>query len=527
MKKKYLILLSLLVAIVFIVSSCKEEEDLGTPRFFKPQGTVDNTIDNQLTVTWIPVEGVVQYLLDISRDSTFTQIDGTETVNGTTSSAVFKDLLAATKYFIRIQAVNTDAQYSSKYGIVSGITSSIFLDNPTYILDAAFIVKWQVKGNPVTKVVVRLNSGEFPVVKEVDVSAEEASQGLKTLEGFIGLTEYKVELFSGDILRGSGSLTTKESIEGGIDLRYLDPLTRDSIFNATLLDAPDGAIIVLARGVTYKRDGTFDMDKSIKFISGYSFNPQLATIAINKEFSFASDVTIGSIEFTDINFIGFESDSKYIFYGNSNAIVESVKFEGCTFNAFRAGFRIKGSNDIHHLSFNNCVLDSTQDYGWISCKDSYDAIIRDVLVTNCTFSNSRRFIINTKYLAGTPVTFKIENCTFYNSPWAGNKLIEFNSSDDYQASITISNCIFGAAGAVEDAPPAEFGEGFKQAPGMLFDAGSSNYVTSDFYFTGIESATPYSGSSSNLFKNPASQDFTIVDPSFSGASTAGDPRWRK
>ena len=29
-----------------------------------------------------------------------------------------------------------------------------------------------------------------------------------------------------------------------------------------------------------------------------------------------------------------------------------------------------------------------------------------------------------------------------------------------------------------------------------------------------------------LFKNPAIMDFTIIDPTFAGKSSAGDPRWR-
>jgi hypothetical protein len=51
----------------------------------------------------------------------------------------------------------------------------------------------------------------------------------------------------------------------------------------------------------------------------------------------------------------------------------------------------------------------------------------------------------------------------------------------------------------EPVPHAVAGTGFKVAASMMLETDASNYITRDFYFTGIPMATVYSGNSKSLF----------------------------
>ena len=522
MKTKYLILLSCILANIFIAISCKEkEEDLGTPRLFKPQVTgVDNTVDNQLTVYWLPAEGVAQYQIDLATDSLFTNIEKTETVDKTVSSLILTELKGATKYFIRIKAINTDPLYSSKDRIVPSVTHSIFLNNPVFVLDNAFIAKWTVKGNPVTK--VKVFNSIFS--KEFDVTTSEAQQGLKTVSGFKGDTQYTVELYSGNLIRGMGLVTTKTSIKNSIDLRDIDPIIRDKVFNDTISKVPGGSVIVLKRGETYNLTATKALDKSISFVSGYSFQPDLATIKVAKNLTFLEGSRVGKVAFTDLNITGSTNGAFLIVVQLTSCNVDTIAFNGCHVSTFRGGIRLRGSEIIDKVLVNNCLIDSTSDYGFISLKDAATNIIKNISVKNSTVYRSRRFIAASKYLPNTAQTTTIENCTFYDAPYVGNNLVEFPTDATMKANVTIKNCILGKAGSP---PPAVPAAAFKYGATLSFDVGASNYITSDFYFMGNMLPTSYSGTSTDLFLDPKHFDFTIKDAGFSGKNTAGDPRWRK
>ena len=530
MKTKYLTLLFCTLTSIFLVTSCKEkDEDLGTPRLFKPQVTnVDNSIDNQLTINWLPVKGVAQYQIDLALDSLFSTVVKTSTVDSNISSIILDGLSAATLYYVRIKAINADPTLDSKYRVFVAGTSSIFFNNPDYVLDNAFIAKWIIRGLPVTKIKIKLpsNTGDNQLVKEVDVTESEAANGLKTIYGLIGDTRYIVELFSGELLRGVGFVTTKTSIGNAIDLRDVDPLKRDSLFNDAITNSPDGAILILKRGQTYNLTTTPTLSKNLTLMSGYDFISDLAEIRFSGgKFVFADACNIGTIAFKDLVLRG-ATNGGYLFQSNGvGSNIDNVIFDGCRISTFRGVFRIQNSEIVNNLTFNNCVIDSTRDYGVTRIYQTYTNIVRNITVTNSTLYNLQRGFVNTKFLPNTPTTLNIENCTFYNSPREGNYLIDYGSDATLLASVTIKNCIFGLA-AKAPVAPAVAGLGFRVAPSESIIVDGSNYVTSDFYITGIPEATIYNGTSTSLFKDPAKYDFTIIDAGFSGRNTAGDPRWR-
>ena len=222
--------------------SCKkEEDDLLVPRIFRPVANVDNTMDNVLIVYFKSIEGAEVYEADISLDSTFLTIEQSITIDPDTaeiiyestkySYIIFSELLAAQEYFIRVKAIHADSTMSSGYYVFYAQTLNIFV-NPTVseILDVAFKCKWDVKGELLTKIVVRLTENDS-LISENWVLDVENKTGVRVIDGLEGNTTYSVYLYSGNLfsgttLRGKGTITTQPAIEGNIvDLRFMESNT--------------------------------------------------------------------------------------------------------------------------------------------------------------------------------------------------------------------------------------------------------------------------------------------------------------
>lgn len=89
----------------------------------------------------------------------------------------------------------------------------------------------------------------------------------------------------------------------------------------------------------------------------------------------------------------------------------------------------------------------------------------------------------------------------------------------FPTAFTITNCILG-----NTLDPANaLGISSSAAINLL-----NNYMTSDCIFSAnpLTGFTPYLGTAAQLFRNPRQGDFTIMDNSFAGKNSAGDPRWR-
>jgi hypothetical protein len=93
--------------------------------------------------------------------------------------------------------------------------------------------------------------------------------------------------------------------------------------------------------------------------------------------------------------------------------------------------------------------------------------------------------------------------------------------------ITVNNCILGVG---KNNAGSNAVKGIRASTTTLISCLNS-YNTSDYVLTAtspypIPNLIAYSGLSTTLFENPKQGDFTIVDKSFAGKSSAGDPRWR-
>ena len=117
----------------------------------------------------------------------------------------------------------------------------------------------------------------------------------------------------------------------------------------------------------------------------------------------------------------------------------------------------------------------------------------------------------------------IDNCTFYDVVGSGRYFID---CQNIAPSINISNSIFALANT------AAFADGIwtSTSKGVRSNstASVSNvYFTADFVFgsNAFKPTDNYSGTSADLFVNPAEGDLYFKDLNFSGFNKVGDPRW--
>lgn len=518
---------------LFVQVSCEKTEELEpAPRIFRPIAQFDNSIENTLIVYFKAIEGAELYEADLGVDSTFQQIERTVLVSPDTADIFynttkythirFDDLLAAQDYFIRLRAINADTTMNSEYYELKATTQTIFV-NPTAneILDVAFKAKWDVKGDLLTKITIRLaETNEF--VADYWVLDSENDSGVKVIDGLKGNTSYSIYLYSKKRLRGKGFVTTKAPIEGNIvDLRFIDSNT--ALWD-TIQNVESGATVLLKRGQTYIFPSSRTISGSITIMSGYDFVSELAVLQLEgNAFRTPMNSYIDEITFKDVNMNSTYMNASYIFYQEEKTNIKKFKFENVRSNGHRGFFRVGADVTIDSLIINNCVIDSLREYG-ITHISGENANLMNISIQNSTFFNVVRPFFNSSAAVNSLNTITIKNCTFYHTPDGGRFFFDYSGGTE----VTIKDCIFGAQLPIYTS--TEPARGYRENTIDITITGS--YSTNDFVLeTGVEGSIPldvipYNGTSSDLFEDPVNHNFKIKDSGFSGRETAGDPRWQ-
>lgn len=509
------------------------------PRLFRPVAEVDNSIDNTLIVYFKSIEGAEFYQADISLDSAFVTIEQSKTVYPDTADIyyentkytyiMFTGLLAAQDYFIRIKAIHADSSMNSKYFEFNATTLSIFVA-PTIneILDVAFKCKWDRRGALVTKIRVTLPDGSIAV--QVGVSPYDNDNGVKLIKGLTGGTTYSVFLYSGDILRGKGTVTTQPAIEGDIvDLR---DFASSTILHDTISNVASGSTILLKRGKIYTFPTTKEIKSSITVRSGYDFITELAVLNLEgNPFKVPNNSTIDEIVFRDVSIRStFEGSGYAMFLDSCN--INKVEFDNVHSHGHRGFFRVSDQAVVNMFSINNCVIDSLREYG-ICHQIGEGAYIGDIIIKNSTFWYVVRPFFCTSTAVTSDNTLTIENCTFYHCCDGGRYFFDYT----VPTTAIVKNCIFGAQKPIFSKDLANGYRAYKVSANGTIQyeidiTFVNNYKTSDFITNESDpdnskplDLIPYDGDSYDLFTAPDNHNFKIRDGGFSGKSTAGDPRW--
>lgn len=519
-----------LLAGVIGMAGCKEETTLPeAPRLFRPvvSGEILGS-GNWINASWTKVKGAVNYTAEISRD-TFKTVIKTVTVD--TNTATFENLEWLTYYQVQVRTNAADAAKNSGFSFLGSRRTEKFpsiMDTPTMedVLDKAVLMHWTNKGDAVTNLKITLKS-DGSLVKDVTLDAKDITNQYKVVSGLLPKTTYLVTLYSGTTVRGYETLTTREQIITGTNIVDLSQETNaDLLTSAYLTSLTEGALVILKRGMTYNITGTVSIDKSVSFVSEVTFFAPPAKLNLVGNFNITAGTTIPEISFKTLHLIGSAADgyaSRYVFNMNTACTVGKIILDDCKIKAVRGILRTQAGPKINSVLINNCLIDSINGYGVVNC-DNASASIHNVSLTNSTVSDAQKLFVS----KSNTTSVLIENCTFYAVPMSANYFLDYNTfavSDG----IIIKNSIFSVGKPSTATPPVFAVNGFRPATVNITTAG--NFKTSDLEWAGtgttaLSGLEDYSGTSATLFKNPAKDDFTIIDSKFAGKSTAGDPRWR-
>jgi hypothetical protein len=527
-----------LFLIVLLLAACEKDteiEDPNLPRMFTPVGIRLTVGQTQVKIEWNPSlfsqDKEVQYSLEISKDSTFQTAPAFAKVVTTTFIIVTDaDITIRERYFVRIKANASGSSAESKWIATGPFTMTgeqIFVVPvpESDIIDNAVILRWTTTPG-VSKIVITPPTG--PTV-DVVISAADNTAGFKLIGNLLGSTTYSAEIFAGTKSKGLLSFTTKATITGTnvVDLRGITG--RPSVLADTIPIIPSGSIVILKRGLTYNITAATNLNKSLTILSGSDFIPDLATIFLGSNFNLTAGAAIDSLVFKDLVMYTDNYASKYVFNINQVGTIGKVKFENIRGHSFRGFFRMQTGGTgtkVTDLIIENCVIDSLRDFSLVNTNNSNT--VANIRVSNTTLYNARKVI---DHRSPGSNSIKFENCTFYNLPGGGAAggvggfyFIDLGTQNS-ATPIVITNCIFGKTW--DDQGLGNDARGIQMGAATTVSV-TNSYQTSDFISTNPLyqiSLIPYSGTSFNLYLDPANGNFKIKDNAFVGKGNSGDPRW--
>lgn len=517
----YLIPITLLICLmVASITSCKKMsiEEFVPSRMFTPVSISISGGDTSVTISWpasvnAPANGVT-YTVQFNTDSTFQTAPFLSLTVPVTSVTVTDDTLQDNQpYFVRVKANGPD---SSSYWMVDTVSFKLIgvqIFQPLQssdIIDNAARFTWTPTPE-VSEILITAANGD---TMRVAVSNSVNQAGQLIVSGLQPSTSYIAQILAGHKSKGKLSFTTKTPVTGAnvIDLRGItnDPLV---LFD-TLSQIPSGSIVLLARGQTYSFPTSYMIDRTVTIQSGLGFStPAVLSLANN----FDASGNIDSIRFADLTIAS--SGSNYFMNVGKPANITILSIVNCTTqgNFSNSFIRLKEVGDyITNLNMNNCVIDSFgvgSKYALLYANASGAASISNINISNSTFYYFYSLIRQDKV---TTNSININNCTFDNMINQGGYFFQYTT---FPASFNITNCILG-----NTLDPANAQGINTSAAVSLYNC----YMTSDCIFSAnpLTGFTSYSGTAAQLFRNPNKGDFTIMDNSFVGKSSTGDPRWR-
>ncbi|WP_308991062.1 DUF5123 domain-containing protein [Mariniflexile litorale] len=531
---------------MFCACDKDDEQTYDKTRLFRPvlnQNLFAN--GNTIVVNMGKLKGAVGYTIEVSRD-TFTTVEYTILTDTNyveiNKNTVGEELFWNSIYQVRATAHEAEALFDSKISDFGSVRTqrfpSILFQPKSYdVIDTSARLAWEPLGDAITGIKVFAPNDlrlETPLFPEATVTQEEFEAGETFVTGLQPNTTYQIAIYAGTELKGWVNYTTKVADidpngPGVIDIRADES---PSAVNTALSSAPEGAIILVKRGITYDMPSTA-FDKSVTIRAAYGFGKQKAKLFKDGNMNIASGIPIGYIRFVDLEVRGANYGGNYAFNHNSNNLnIGEILFDNCEVGTMRGIMRLRGDNvSINNFEIRNTVVDSIGGYGLLTCDTdgATAATINNIKFTNSTFNK-----IEMGIQSRTPSqSLIIESCTFANI----NTIFRYrggNGNNDVTNGIEIKNTIFGhkwdPTGKLSGADLAVIGSESNGLGGTNFTV-INTYTTTDFLFvSGKEIAEIPIGnagtSQKDLWIDPEKNDFNFLNANFLGKTSAGDPRWR-
>lgn len=540
---KWIVLLSI-PALLWV--ACKEDEpQLNLSRQFKPAAFNITEGETSATIEWsrslFTLPGEVEYVVELSKDVTFSTIEFTHTTAEAGVTVLDTDIDIKVDHFARVKAVGKGNTADSNWLISNPfqITGEVLIlpVNEYDILPDGVLIHWEL--DEVLSKMTFTPQGGSPF--DVTISLAEYNAGQKLVSGLNQNTNYTTEIFNAtNVSKGSVSFRTKNGYTDSniVDLRGISG--KPKILRDTLQDIPAGSVVYLKRGQTYTFDNTDaaglrNITRTVTIMSGPDLNANLAKIHLTTFFNLVAATNYDSIVFKDVIIKGVRAagasfDNDYLINSNVAANVGVIRLENCKISRLRGTVRGQAAGagtKIANYYINRCSLDSIREFAVVMASGT--SAFANVKITNSTFYKCRRYV-NHGVAGNNSLT--LENCTFNENPSGGlpaatpaNFLIDYTTG--FGTSVTIKNCIIGK-NWLEVAGQTESG-------GIRISASASvnvtnTYTLSDFVNPAVAFQIPgsvaYTGSSTTVFQAPSTGNFKIIDTAFPGASSAGDPKWR-
>lgn len=523
---KKLLFISLAATLVFV--ACKKLDDPGeAPRLFRP--VIKDALEsngNWIRASWQAVAGAASYTAQLSRDS-FKTIAASVVVD--TNTVFLENLKWETVYQIQVKANAVDTSKNSRFASLGEIKTARFptiLNIPSLseVNDNSVKVSWATQGAGVTSIEILLAT-DSSVVTTAMLDGTDVANAYKVVSGLNSSTAYIIFLYSGTTVRGWANFTTKAPLVGSlIDLRGITG--NPSILRDTIPDVASGSIIILKRGEQYNINGETNLDKTFTFVAGDDLlNPDKPILYFTSNFNITASSNIDSLVFNGILLRGSDFNSRYVFNISRACNIGKLRFENCEAEMFRGVVRTQSQPVIiNTFEMNNCIVDSIRDYGVLAV-DVATSRADVIKITNSTIYNAQKVIIS----RNNSISVLVENCTFNEAPLGDNSnYIWYRTagSDNVTNGITVNNCILGIGDPVA-ATGAISVRGITANAATTINA-SNNYRTSDHIAGGNEfpGIITIPKTIAELWQDPRGGDFKIIDNTFSGRNTTGDPRWR-
>jgi len=512
--------------LILILGACKKTETLEEVRLFRP--VIQDALlseGNWIKASWHPIKEAQSYTAQLSRD-TFRTILISVTLD--TNVYMFDNLLWDKLYQVQVRANAIDTVFNSgmsNLGSIKTLKFPTILNTPgiSDVTDEAVKVSWTTGGAAVTSIKI-LKASDSSVVTTVTLTPTDVTNQYKIISGLQSATAYIIFLYSGTSVRGWADFSTAAPLSGNlVDLRGITG--RPSVLTDTLPLIPSGSTVLLKRGETYIVATALSLSKSVTMLSGADLlTPGQATISLPSNFNIVSGSIIDSIVFKDVTLRGTDYASKYVFNINVACTIGKLNFISCKAEIFRGLVRTQSQPAmINNFLIDNCILDSLAGYG-VHTVDVVSAKTDNIIIRNSTIYKAEKIITS----RNNSTSVLIENCTINEAPigGGGSYYVDYNTaaSNNVTNGITVNNSIFGIGKA---------NAGVRSVRGIRANAAttinaSNNYRTFDQVSLGndIPSIITYSKTSLELFMDPYNGNFQIIDGTFPGRNTTGDPRWR-
>ncbi len=510
----------LFIGSLILLSSCKDwdfDADSSFNKLFRTP-KIETTVlsATTATLTWSSVPKADSYIVELSRDSLqFTTNLKTFGADNsiTTNTFVLTDLVGGTRYSVRIKSISNAGIPSSEFATLTFKTPSEQLFNDvTAISGSKATLSWKA-GEAVTHLGLKA-SGKDSV--RIDLTATEIEQGTIILEGLTPSTDYTVNLWNNETKRGSKKFTTTENFPDGYSVVKL--AVTDSI-PKVLASLQGNVVLLFPIGSNFQLAGSMAIPANISSIIFWGATGGTTKAQFHpKGISAAGNLDL--LRFYNLDLSNTDANNDYIVNQAITTAINSLSIENCTISNTRGIVRVQtagNSSNIGTIEITNSIATNIGSYGVVNAKDMTSTKIGNISISKSTFNGiNASAILN---VSQANVYIFIDQCTFYNIAANTKTFIDVNKIETIFP--TIKNTIF--------AKLYDYADGKSVKACSLKDkiTAENVYTTADCpYTSGYSIGNIYDKSSTDLFEDVSSGNFKIKDPSFAGAETAGDPRWK-